>query len=207
MSGENFFKKDLDWHSDYLSEIRKNLKIKSHFFEKIFFIERISEVSGIIGAIGILFSAGVLTYEVIMRYVFETPTIWEIEFSVYLLIMATFVGAAYGLKNGSHIHIDLVIRFFSSQTRTRLFLSTSIIAFIFCLLLAITGWRIWWEALSKGWKSDSLWGPPLWIPYLFLPLGVTLLCLQYLIQIYNIWMQLKLDSINKGNREERKGNL
>jgi TRAP-type C4-dicarboxylate transport system permease small subunit len=52
--------------------------------------------------------------------------------------------------------------------------------------VAYKGWELFWEAYSKGWKSDSLWGPPLAIPYFFLPLGLTLLSLQFIIQIFGL---------------------
>lgn len=154
-------------------------------------LNQVSEVSGIVCGLSILVSAGVLTYEVITRYVLKTPTIWEIEFSVFLLIMATFVGAAYGLKNGAHVHIGLVTHLLPPRIQARLSLFTSIIALAFCALLALMGWEMWWEATYKGWRSDSLWGPPLWIPYFFLPLGMTLLCLQYFVHISNLWAELK----------------
>jgi TRAP-type C4-dicarboxylate transport system permease small subunit len=160
-------------------------------------LNQISEVSGIICAVSILLSALVLTYEVLMRYVFRTPTIWEIEFSVYLLIMATFVGAAYGLKNGAHIHIDLITHLLPLRAQTYLSFVTSLLSLIFCVLLTWMGWEMWWEAASKGWRSDSLWGPPLWISYLFLPLGITLLCLQYLVHLGNLWSQLKSGSVEE----------
>lgn len=173
-------------------ENRGAVEEKKRFFHSFFSIlERVSEVSGIFCALSILVSAGVLTYEVITRYVLQTPTIWEIEFSVFLLIMATFVGAAFGLKNGAHIHIDLLTHLLPPRIQTRLHLVTSILALIFCALLGLMGWEMWWEAASKGWRSDSLWGPPLWVPYLFLPLGMTLLCLQYLVQISHLWAGLK----------------
>lgn len=174
------------------TKIRVFVKAKkgpSSSFFSIF--NRVSEASGIVCALAILVSAGVLTYEVITRYVLKTPTIWEIEFSVFLLIMATFVGAAYGLKNGAHIHIDLVTYLLPPRIRARLSLLTSFVALVFCALLALMGWDMWWEATVKGWRSDSLWGPPLWIPYLFLPLGMTFLCLQYLVHISNLWSGLK----------------
>lgn len=168
-------------------------------------LNQISEVSGIVCAISILISALVLTYEVLMRYVFKTPTIWEIEFSVYLLIMATFVGAAYGLKNGAHINIDLITHLLPCRAHTYLSFVTSIISLIFCVLLTWMGWEMWWEAASKGWRSDSLWGPPLWISYLFLPLGVTLLCLQYLVHLSNLWAQLKSKTVKEPLQEEKGG--
>jgi C4-dicarboxylate transporter DctQ subunit len=154
-------------------------------------LNRISEVSGIVCAISVLVSAGVLTYEVLMRYVFKSPTIWEIEFSVYLLIMATFVGAAYGLKHGAHINIDLVTHFLSKRAQVRLSFFTSLLSLIFCAVLAGMGWQMWWEATAKGWRSDSLWGPPLAISYFFLPFGITLLCLQYVVHLSDLWSQWK----------------
>jgi TRAP-type C4-dicarboxylate transport system permease small subunit len=42
---------------------------------------------------------------------------------------------------------------------------------------------MWWETVTHKEHSESLWGPPLWIPYLFLPLGMTLLFLQYIVFI------------------------
>jgi TRAP-type C4-dicarboxylate transport system permease small subunit len=173
---------------------------EKHSSSRSFFsiLNRVSEVSGIVCAVSVLVSAIVLTYEVLMRYVFKSPTIWEIEFSVYLLIMATFVGAAYGLKHGGHISIDLVTHLLSKRAQVRLSFFTSVLSLAFCAVLAGMGWEMWWEATSKGWRSDSLWGPHLGISYFFLPFGITLLCLQYLVHLSNLWSQWKA-----GNAEEQ----
>jgi len=149
-------------------------------------VESFNRFVYIISSGAILFSAFVLTYEVVMRYFLKTPTIWEIEASVYLTIMATFLGAAYGLKDGAHINIDLITRLLSPRFNARLSLITSILSLTFCVLIAWKGWGMWWEALAKGWKSESVWSFPLAIPYFFLPLGMTLLSLQYLIKISRI---------------------
>ena len=170
-----------------------------------YWVSRISEISGIVCAISVLVSAGVLTYEVLMRYVFKTPTIWEIEFSVYLLIMATFVGAAYGLKHGGHINIDLITHLLPPRVQAHLSFYTSFLSLVFCLVVAWLGWAMWWEAASKGWRSDSLWGPPLWISYLFLPFGMTLLCLQYLVHLSNLWTRMKSGSGEKQAPDEERG--
>ena len=139
-----------------------------------------------ISAVAIVLSSLILTYEVVMRYFLKIATIWEIESAIYLGILATFMGAAYGLKDGAHINIDLVIRALSPRARRGLEIITSSLAVIFCVYVAYKGWELFWEALSKGWRSESLWGPPLAIPYLFLPLGMTLLSLQFLIQIFGL---------------------
>jgi len=155
-----------------------------------YWVSRVSEISGITCAVSVLVSACVLTYEVLMRY------------SVYLLIMATFVGAAYGLKHGGHINIDLITHLLPPRLQAHLTFYTSILSLIFCLVVAWLGWEMWWEAASKGWRSDSLWGPPLWISYLFLPFGMTLLCLQYLVHLSNLWPQLKSGNGKKQAQDE-----
>ena len=134
----------------------------------------------------ILLSSLILTYEVVMRYFLKIPTIWEVETAVYLGILATFLGAAYGLKDGAHINIDLVTRTLPVGVQRKLQAVTSVLSLLFCLYVAYKGWELFWEAYSKGWKSDSLWGPPLAIPYFFLPLGLTLLSLQFIIQIFGL---------------------
>jgi len=147
-------------------------------------IEKLNRTLYYVSSIAIVLSAFILTYEVIVRYVLRIPTIWEIETSVYLTVMATYVGAAYGLKDGAHINIDLITRLLPKKFTKKLSLVTSMIALAFCMLLSWKGWVMWWEATAKGWCSESLWGPPLTVPYFFLPLGMTLLSLQYVILIF-----------------------
>jgi TRAP-type C4-dicarboxylate transport system permease small subunit len=149
-------------------------------------IENLNRALYYISSLAIVLSAFILTYEVIVRYVLRVPTIWEIESSIYLTIMATYLGAAYGLKDGAHINIDMITRLLPKGITEKLSLVTSTLSLVFCLLLAWKGWVMWWEATAKGWRSESLWGPPLTIPYFFLPLGMTLLCLQYVILISKI---------------------
>ena len=137
-------------------------------------------------ALAILLSSLILTYEVVMRYFLKIPTIWEIESAIYLGVLATFMGAAYGQKDGAHINIDLVIRALPVGVRRKLERVTSFLSLLFCIYVAYKGWELFWEAFSKGWRSESLWGPPLAIPYFFLPFGLTLLSLQFIIQIFGL---------------------
>jgi TRAP-type C4-dicarboxylate transport system permease small subunit len=96
------------------------------------------------------------------------------------------MGAAYGLKDGAHINIDLFVRALPPGAQRTLERITSSLALFFCAYVAFKGWELFWEAFSKGWRSESMWGPPLAIPYLFLPLGMSLLSLQLLIQIFGL---------------------
>lgn len=127
----------------------------------------------------------VITYEVIARYIFHWPTFWEIEAAVFLLILATFVGSAYTMKHKSHISLDILTEKMSPGAQGKLNLLTSLASLSFCLLVSWRSWEMWWEAYDLGWNSDSLWGPPLWIPYLFPAIGFTTLSLQLIVEIAN----------------------
>ena len=61
--------------------------------------------------------AGGLTYEVIVRYGFNAPTIWAYEIT-YMLYGAHFMlGAAYALYRGAHIRTDVFYSRWSPRTR------------------------------------------------------------------------------------------
>lgn len=149
-------------------------------------VETFNRVMYWFSAGAIVLSSLILTYEVVMRYFLKIPTIWEIEASIYLGVLATFMGAAYGLKDGAHINIDLFVRALPPGAQRTLERITSSLALLFCAYVAFKGWELFWEAFSKGWRSESMWGPPLAVPYLFLPLGMSLLSLQLLIQIFGL---------------------
>lgn len=146
-------------------------------------IEVLSKITGFLGAFALLAAALIVTEGVVIRKVLGWSTTWQIELSVFLLIYACFVGAAYAQINEHHLNVDLVIIHLSPRVREIVLLISAFVSAIVCVILAVYSWPMWWESLIRNEHSESLWGPPLWIPYLFLPLGMTLLFLQYLVHI------------------------
>ncbi|MBW1713345.1 MAG: TRAP transporter small permease [Deltaproteobacteria bacterium] len=157
---------------------------KVNFWSRIgALIDRISGATGLIGAISILAAAVIVTEGVVVRKVLGQSTVWQIESSVFLLMYACFVGAALGQRKEHHLNVDLVVIHLKPRTREMVLLVTAVLSCLVCLILAFYAWPMWWHGLVAKEHSESLWGPPLWIPYLFLPLGLSLVFLQYLAQI------------------------
>jgi TRAP-type C4-dicarboxylate transport system permease small subunit len=151
-------------------------------------------VTGWVAALCLVAAALIVTEAVIVRKVLGISTIWQIEASVFLLIFTVFVGAPFVQKNEHHLNVDLVIIHLLPRTREITLIVVSITSCILTAILAWYAWPMWWETVIQNEHSESLWGPPLWIPYLFLPLGMTLLFLQYIGYIGR-----KIERLRKGD--------
>lgn len=163
-------------------------------------IEGLTAITGWMSALCLVAAALIVTEAVIVRKIFGVSTIWQTEASVFLLILTVFVGAPFVQKNEHHLNVDLLIINLSPRTRAMTLIVVSVISCLLAGILAVYAWPMWWEAVVNNEHSESLWSPPLWIPYLFLPLGMTLLFLQYIVQIYgNIiaFRQGKFDAESK----------
>ena len=128
-------------------------------------------------------SALVLTAEVLLRYFFASPSDWALELCIYMLIASTFVSAAYTLAARGHVNIDIVDALLAAGFNRWRLLLADVGAAGLCGFVAVNAWRLTALASSEGWVSNSTWGPKLWIPFAFIALGMSLLALQYLVQI------------------------
>jgi TRAP-type C4-dicarboxylate transport system permease small subunit len=160
-------------------------------------IEGLSSITGGIAALCIVAAALVVTEGIITRKIFALSAVWQIEASVFLLIFATFVGAPFVQKSEHHLNVDLVLVHLSPKTREMTLIIVSIITCILSGILAWFAWPMWWEAVIRNDHSYSLWSPPLWIPYFFIPFGMSLLLFQYIVHIIK-----KINSLKKGKLVE-----
>ena len=168
-------------------------------------IEGSTYFTGWVAAFCMAAAALIVTEGVIVRKVLGISTIWQIEASVFLLIFTVFAGAPFVQKNEHHLNVDLLIIHLSPRTRVIILVAVSILSCLIAGLLAWYAWPMWWESVIGNEHSESLWGPPLWIPYLFLPLGMTLLFFQYIVYICGKIISLKRgEIIKKAKRFELK---
>ncbi len=168
-------------------------------------IEGSTYFTGWVAAFCMAAAALIVTEGVIVRKVLGISTIWQIEASVFLLIFTVFAGAPFVQKNEHHLNVDLLIIHLSPRTREIILIAVSILSCLIAGLLAWYAWPMWWESVIGNEHSESLWGPPLWIPYLFLPLGMTLLFFQYIVYICGKIISLKRgEIIKKAKRFELK---
>ncbi len=143
-------------------------------------VSALSSAGGVV-AVGLLLAAVVVISEMVfVRYVLRASAIWQHEFVTYSLIAATFVGAPYVLLTRGHVNVDLVPLYLGPRGRLALAVVAHLVTLVFCAVLAWYGFAFWYDAWANDWHAETVWRPPLWIPYFAVPLGMGLLTLQAL---------------------------
>lgn len=143
------------------------------------FVNKLNRITGYASGMGMLALGIILFYEFIMRYVFNAPTSWAQEVSIYIFIWTMFAGSAYTLEQGKHVHIDLLISHLSPQTKKKLEIFTGILGLIFSLIVAYQGYEMVMTALKYHKLSATPLRFPIWIPQAALPVGFLLLSVQF----------------------------
>ncbi|KUK13696.1 MAG: TRAP transporter small permease [Synergistetes bacterium] len=135
----------------------------------------------------------VVFYSVIMRYLFRRPPYWATEVTELMLIMLTFLAIAEVERLDKHIKFSLIIDWLSEGKRRIVNIINRTIALIFTAILAWEGGKATWLVYSKGMKMPSLLRTPLFLVYIFLPLGALALGIQLIVKL--------LDELREARRE------
>jgi len=137
----------------------------------------------VLAGIALIAASAILSYSVLSRALFHSPNYWQDEAAVFLLVGATFMTAAYVQGQRGHIGIEAFVGLLPPlANRIRLWL-VDVASFVFCAFFSWKSWTLAHEAWVDGQVTNSMWSAPLAIPYVLMASGMTLLCLQILLQI------------------------
>lgn len=146
-------------------------------------MDGLSRATGLLA--GLLLAVSILTIcdMVFVRYILNESTYWQTEFVVYAITAATLMGSPYVLLTGGHVGVTLLPDAVGGAAGRFISLLGQIAGFGFCALLAYSGWYYFLETFNNGWTSDTIWAIRLWIPVSAMPIGLTILTLQYIAEM------------------------
>lgn len=124
----------------------------------------------LLSALAIITSCVIVTWSVIARGV-GIETYWQMEASVYLLIFATFIGAGYTHVTGGQIGVSFLKDKLKGKWAFCYDICISVCTIVLFGLFFYSGVELFLQSWDGNWKSETLWGPPLWIVYLIIPVG------------------------------------
>ena len=117
-------------------------------------------------------------YEVVARYVFNSPTNWVHESMFLMYGMQYMLCGAYAYREDQHVRVDVFYSRFSPRGKAIADIITSVFFFIFILTMLWTGTRFALDAINNHEVSFTEWGVQYWVVKLMLPIGAALLALQ-----------------------------
>ncbi|MEW8647162.1 MAG: TRAP transporter small permease subunit [Candidatus Thiodiazotropha endolucinida] len=146
----------------------------------------ISHINGLAGefvAYWSVIAVFVYYYEVIARYVFNSPTNWAHESMFLMFGMQYLIAGGFVLREGAHVRVDVIYNKLSNRGKAMVDLFTSIFFFIFMFTLLVTGWTFFYDSYEVNEVSISEWGIQYWPIKLALSLGALLLLIQGVAQL------------------------
>lgn len=138
----------------------------------------LSTLAGWCSAAMIVAAVAITCQMIIVRFVLNGSTVWQTEAVIYLVIAATLVGLPYVQRLRGHVNVDLIPLSLSPRPRFIMAIMTSLLSISIVSVMLFYGFEFWHFAWDRGWKSDTIWGVRLWIPYLAIPVGFGLFLLQ-----------------------------
>ena len=142
-------------------------------------VDAINEKVGRIIAYALVPLTIVVAYEVLMRKVFNAPTVWAFEVTVYLYGLHYMMSMGTVMKYDKHIRIDII----TLQLPERIQLYLRLITF-WLVFVPFVGAMLWagTEYAAKSWMqlehSWSAWKPPLYPYKTVIPVALALLFVQ-----------------------------
>lgn len=146
----------------------------------------LSNICGFIAAALIVFSVAVTCQMIFVRGVLNESTIWQTEAVVYMMVAATLLGLPYVQRLRGHVNVDLLPMMLSPHFRKILTVFTLSVSILVIGLIVFYGYEMWLTAFERNWRSDTVWGVRLWIPYLSVPIGFGLYLLQLIADLYAV---------------------
>jgi len=147
------------------------------------FIDRISTFFGEFVCYWSILAVFVYYYEVISRYVFNSPTNWAHESMFLMFGMQYMLAGAFTYREDSHVRVDVLYLYLPDRIKAVVDIITSIFFFIFAIALLWTGWTFASNAVEVWEVSFTEWAIHYWPVKISIPLGALLLTLQGLSKV------------------------
>ena len=125
----------------------------------------------------------IISYEVIMRYLFNSPTIWVNEVSRFLQIWATYLALTYSFHKQDFIRITVIYDRLNENGKKILDFISFIFILIFSSFVVYYGWLIAYDSLKVGRTSSTILDVPSFLTELAIPLCFAFLVLRVILEV------------------------
>ncbi len=109
----------------------------------------------------------------------QLNTSWAQELTIYMFVWMAKFGAAYGVRTGIHVGVDVLINQLNTPWRNKFVLFGLLAGATFTGIVGTLGARFVYE-LSHTTSTSEVLELPMWMVYSAVPLGSYLMCFRFL---------------------------
>lgn len=131
----------------------------------------------------IWFGIGIIVLEVVLRYVFNMPTVWGPGYTQRIFGSYFVLIGAYTLIQGGHVRVDILLNTRSPRWNALLDFINYAVLVIWTSALVYEGWYFFEDAWLFNETDDSALGHPMWPVKLALFAGVLVIALQGVVEL------------------------
>ena len=154
-------------------------------------IESLAGITAQIAMWGVLCMTLLITVDVFMRYVVGRPLLFVDEVAGYLLVLVAYLAMAETLKRGRHIRVDVLFGRWPPRVQAWLDLILASVGFG---ALIVVAWRSVIMVHLSHVRGTIVTGKlltPLYLPQTVLLIGLLVLTLQYVVELYKMLRALR----------------
>lgn len=121
----------------------------------------------------------VVMYEVLMRYVFHSPTSWGFEMTTFIYGLHFTLGLGYTLLHNGHVKVDVFVTMLTKKKQHIVALLTTLVMLLpTFFLLSLSCIDFAWTSIKNLEHSWTSWGPPIYPLKALMVLGIILFVIQ-----------------------------
>jgi C4-dicarboxylate transporter DctM subunit len=125
-------------------------------------------------------------FRAIFRFLSGLDLSWAQELTIYLFIWMAKFGAAYGVRTGIHVGVDVLVLRLPPEKARKVILFGLFAGALFTAVIANFGAHFAYGVWESGTRSNDL-EIRMWIVYLAIPLGSSLMCFRFLQVAWQFW--------------------
>ena len=146
------------------------------------YYDKLVKYSGYLASALFIIIGFIVSYEVIMRYLFNSPTIWVNEVSRFLQIWATYLALTYSFHKKDFIRITVIYDRLNENGKKLLDFISFVFIIIFSSFVVYYGWLIAYDSLKVGRTSSTILDVPSFLTELAIPLCFAFLVLRVILE-------------------------
>ena len=106
---------------------------------------------------------GVVLYEVLMRYGFNSPTIWGFEMTGFLYGMHYMFGVSYTDVRGGHVRVDIFTALAPKKVQAAIGALTTLVFFMPVMIcMTVASGKYAWTSMQALERNSTSWQPPIY---------------------------------------------